>query len=89
MNQEEIIKLFEDSKALLKGHFKLTSGRHSDVYYEKFTLLKQPVLCTRICQQMAELFKDYSELSDRLLEEEIQYSDVESVVKEYNQWKAE
>ena len=39
--------------------------------------------------ELAELFKDYSELSDRLLEEEIQYSDVESVVKEYNQWKAE
>jgi len=53
VNQQEIISLFKQSNALLTGHFKLTSGRHSDVYYEKFTLLKQPQLCTRICQQMA------------------------------------
>jgi orotate phosphoribosyltransferase len=53
MNQEEIVDLFKKSDALLTGHFKLTSGRHSDIYYEKFALLKQPTLCTRICEQMA------------------------------------
>ena len=58
MNQDEILQLFKDSHALLTGHFKLTSGRHSDVYYEKFTLLKHPSICTKICQQMAEDFKD-------------------------------
>ena len=54
MNQDELLKLFKDSGALLDGHFKLSSGRHSDIYYEKFTLLKQPALCTRICEEMAE-----------------------------------
>ena len=58
MNQDEILKLFIESEALLEGHFKLTSGKHSDVYYEKFTLLKQPVICTKICEQMADDFKD-------------------------------
>lgn len=58
MKQEEIIQLFKDSNALLTGHFKLTSGRHSDVYYEKFTLLKQPTLCTKLCEQMAIMLKD-------------------------------
>lgn len=58
MNQNEIIDLFKKSNALLTGHFKLTSGRHSDVYYEKFTLLKQPAICTKICEQMARNFKD-------------------------------
>lgn len=58
MKQEEIIRLFKDSDALLTGHFKLTSGRHSDVYYEKFALLSQPVLCTRICEEMAERLKE-------------------------------
>lgn len=58
MNQEEVLQLFKDSNALLNGHFKLTSGRHSDIYYEKFTLLKQPAICTKICEQMAEKFKD-------------------------------
>lgn len=54
MNQDEILQLFRDSGALLKGHFKLTSGRHSDVYYEKFTLLKNPVVATQLCRTMAE-----------------------------------
>ncbi len=58
MNQEEILGLFKKSNALLTGHFKLTSGKHSDVYYEKFTLLKQPSLCTKICEEMASKFKD-------------------------------
>ncbi|UCG62894.1 MAG: orotate phosphoribosyltransferase [Candidatus Zixiibacteriota bacterium] len=58
MNQQEIIDLFKQSNALLTGHFKLTSGKHSDVYYEKFTLLKQPSLCTRICEEMAAGLKD-------------------------------
>lgn len=38
--------------------------------------------------ELAEYFKDYKELSDRLLKEEIQYDDIGCVVKEYNQWKA-
>ncbi len=58
MNQDELLKLFVESQALLNGHFKLTSGRHSDVYYEKFTLLKQPSICTKICKQMADDYKD-------------------------------
>ncbi len=58
MDQQQIIELFKESNALLTGHFKLTSGRHSDVYYEKFTLLKQPSICTKICEQMAVNFKN-------------------------------
>lgn len=57
MNQQAILSLFKQSGALLNGHFKLTSGRHSDIYYEKFTLLKNPGVCTRICKEFAERFK--------------------------------
>lgn len=55
MTTEEILDLFKTSGALLTGHFKLTSGRHSNVYYEKFTLLKNPAICTQICRGMADL----------------------------------
>lgn len=55
MTSEEILTQFKSSGALLNGHFKLTSGRHSDVYYEKFTLLKNPTICTTICKAMADL----------------------------------
>jgi len=54
VNEKDIIQLFRDSGALLTGHFKLTSGRHSDVYYEKFTLLKNPVVATKLCRAMAD-----------------------------------
>ncbi len=58
MNQDQVLKLFKESQALLTGHFLLTSGRHSDVYYEKFTLLKNPAICTKICAAMADAFRD-------------------------------
>lgn len=57
MNQQEILTLFKQSGALLTGHFKLTSGRHSDIYYEKFTLLKNPGVCTQMCMVFAKRFK--------------------------------
>ena len=57
MNPQDVLTLFKDSQALLTGHFLLTSGRHSDVYYEKFTLLKNPAICTRICEAMADKFR--------------------------------
>jgi len=58
MSQQEILAIFKDSKALLDGHFKLTSGKHSDIYYEKFMILKQPRLCEKVCVGMAKLFEN-------------------------------
>lgn len=58
MSSTNILQLFKDSEALLTGHFLLTSGRHSDVYYEKFMLLKNPAICTQICKAMADSFRD-------------------------------
>jgi orotate phosphoribosyltransferase len=56
MSSTDILKLFKESEALLTGHFLLTSGRHSDVYYEKFTLLKNPTICTQVCKSLADHF---------------------------------
>ncbi|MFN4034276.1 MAG: orotate phosphoribosyltransferase [Fimbriimonadales bacterium] len=38
--------------AVLHGHFLLSSGRHSDIYFEKFRLLEQPQLLTPCVQAM-------------------------------------
>jgi orotate phosphoribosyltransferase len=40
--------------AVLRGHFLLTSGRHSDLYFEKFRLLEQPELLVPTVQVMLE-----------------------------------
>lgn len=46
------------SGALMEGHFLLASGRHSARYVEKFRLLEQPRLTSRLCREIARRFKD-------------------------------
>ena len=58
MNSSEIMDLLEWTGAIMKGHFKLTSGRHSDTYIEKFRLLENPIALDKICLTMSEKFKD-------------------------------
>ena len=53
MKQEKIIELLRNKKAMLEGHFLLTSGRHSNIYIEKFRLLEDPILLDKICKQIA------------------------------------
>lgn len=38
----DLIALLESCGAVLRGHFRLASGRHSDVYVEKFRILERP-----------------------------------------------
>lgn len=54
---KDIIELFEESGAYLRGHFLLTSGLHSDVYFEKFALLSRPDVLTRLVGRLAESYK--------------------------------
>jgi len=58
MNSKEVLDLLEWSGAIMKGHFKLTSGRHSDTYIEKFRLLENPIALDKICITMSEKFSD-------------------------------
>jgi len=45
---DKIMKLFRDSDALLQGHFKLTSGKHSEWYFEKIRLIEKPAVMDKI-----------------------------------------
>lgn len=49
--------LLESSGAILRGHFLLTSGRHSDVYFEKFRVLEQPFVLSSLCREIAAKFE--------------------------------
>jgi len=55
---EEIIQIFKDAGAMLEGHFLLTSGLHSPEYWEKFRILQYPRYTTRLCQLIAEHYRD-------------------------------
>ena len=51
-------KLLEESGAIMRGHFLLASGRHSDVYFEKFRVLEQPGVLSALCQEIADHYRD-------------------------------
>jgi orotate phosphoribosyltransferase len=52
----DLTSLLEDSGAILRGHFILTSGRRSDVYFEKFRVLERPDVLSALCQEIAAHF---------------------------------
>ena len=58
MKSNEVMDLLEWTGAIMKGHFKLTSGRHSDTYIEKFRLLENPIALDKICLEMSNEFKN-------------------------------
>jgi orotate phosphoribosyltransferase len=53
MNTEEI---FKKSGPILEGHFLLTSGLHSPVYWEKFHVLQHPRYTEQLCSLISQHF---------------------------------
>ena len=58
MNEKEVETLLKETKAILEGHFLLTSGLHSPLYVEKFNVLQHPEYTEKLCREIAEHFKD-------------------------------
>ena len=56
MKSNEVLDLLEWSGAIMSGHFRLTSGKHSNQYIEKFRLLENPIALDKICSTMAEIY---------------------------------
>ncbi len=53
MTPEEAARLLESHGAIMRGHFKLSSGRHSDLYVEKARVLEQPEATMAVARAMA------------------------------------
>ncbi len=62
MKQEEVFKLFEDTGALLSGHFELRSGLHSNQFFQCAHLLENPRVAAQLCETLVEKLK--AELAD-------------------------
>jgi orotate phosphoribosyltransferase len=56
MTPEEARGILERSGAVLHGHFRLTSGRHSDRYVQKARLLEDPPVAVELAREMASWF---------------------------------
>lgn len=53
MTEAEVLAALEGAGAILSGHFRLTSGRHSDRYVQCARVLEDPALVTRLAAAIA------------------------------------
>ncbi len=56
----EVMQLFEQSGAVLHGHFILTSGLHSDTYMQCAKLFEHGEISEKLCKMAAEKIKKYN-----------------------------
>jgi len=57
MKPQEVMEWFEKTGALLKGHFLLRSGLHSDSYFQAALVLQHPRLAAALCAPLAQNFR--------------------------------
>jgi orotate phosphoribosyltransferase len=53
-----IKKIYEENQALLKGHFKLSSGKHSEYYLQSARVLENPAVAEEIMKELAKQIKE-------------------------------
>ena len=58
LKKQEAIDLFKRSSALLEGHFRLTSGKHSNQYMQCAQVLQYPEETEKLARHIAEAFQD-------------------------------
>ncbi len=58
LSPEHVVGIFRDCGAVLHGHFRLSSGKHSDTYFEKFQVLQHPHYVQQLCGELAKRFRD-------------------------------
>jgi orotate phosphoribosyltransferase len=54
---EEVMKKFEQAEAIQKGHFKLTSGVHSDTYIQCAQVMQYPGFMHNLCSELGRKFR--------------------------------
>lgn len=54
MDEQAIMKEFEAAEAILRGHFILSSGLHSDTYLQCARVLMDPKRAEKLCAALAE-----------------------------------
>lgn len=58
MTSDEMLQIFQDLGVFTRGHFLLSSGRHSDEYWEKFRIFEHPRVTERLCGEIAGRYRD-------------------------------
>ena len=58
LSSEESLKILKETKALIEGHFILSSGLHSPKYVQCAQLMSKPDQAAQICQSLAKKIKN-------------------------------
>ena len=58
LTQDAVLELFRETRALLEGHFILTSGLHSGAYFQCAQVFQYPWHAETLCQDIADHFRD-------------------------------
>jgi orotate phosphoribosyltransferase len=64
MTQEEVLNIFKQSEALLEGHFRLTSGLHSERYLQCALVLQHPQQAAALGAALAAKLQSLAEMPD-------------------------
>src|SRR5918996_4638800 len=59
VKEKILMRLLEDSGALRRGHFLLSSGLHSEAYVQCALLLEDPVRARQVGQDLAEELRSF------------------------------
>lgn len=57
MNAEEVMAVLRATGAVSEGHFRLTSGKHSDFYIQCARLMQHPEKAEPVCRALADQFR--------------------------------
>ena len=57
MTEKDVLKIFKSEKALLTGHFLLSSGLHSSNYMQCALVLQKPWVAEKLCKALAKKVK--------------------------------
>jgi orotate phosphoribosyltransferase len=57
LSLEESLKILKETKAVIEGHFILSSGLHSSKYVQCAQLMSKPSQALKICESLAEKIK--------------------------------
>lgn len=67
MNEKEIFDKFIEARALLEGHFVLSSGLHSAKYIQCARVMMFPEIASQLCGQLAKLISQKFETIDLIV----------------------
>ncbi len=68
MDKKELLAEFEAAEAILKGHFILSSGLHSDTYLQCARVMMEPARGEKLCQVLADKVCNHLTASEKRID---------------------